>query len=388
MKVFSRFRRPSPASSPAASLPAEALPVLDGETLLRAPLCRRRVSDLAQRVGFPPPHWEQLVMGLLRRYAEFVQQRPDTIVPSLPSPAPTRLEVSLHRTLEALNRRRGRRLPPGVGPEAMARGADRWSYGVLSAALLFDLRAQLLDVEIELLDTHGRSLGRWEPLRGAMTGVAGCAGFRLGTRVVDLPPCGWAALCAPRIMPAAGIAWLAGDTRLLTQWLACLSGQREATGVLGEIILPAPGPVPTTPDPAAGSVSATGSSVLPPVASEPPSSPADPFEGWLTSALRDGSLPVNQPESAVHGLEDGRLLIVAPTAFQRFASRASEPTDGDTVQQRFQRRRLHQKTAGGAHRHRYQLPDGIPVSGYVVPASNLHLDENTVPVGALRGPLP
>ncbi len=381
MDVTSFFRRQPLA--PVTGLPPDAIPVTASRQLLEGTGCAPAVRQIRQLSGLPPAHWQSLVVVALHRYAAFAQQ-----IPLPGGEAGTVLEAALRRAVAALRFRRGRMLPPGAAPEAVARGADRWSYGVLTAALFHGIGERLLSRELQMLDAAGRPLGRWNPWQGPMAEVEGCASYRVGQGQAGVDHPGRGVLFVSQLIPARGLEWLAEDVGLLDAWLGGVAGNWEGAGALGQILGQAAGL-----ESAAGDHPAAETSHFQEPPEKPPASsadgsvmePVDQFLKWLGQGLTTGSLPINRPGSAVYGVNDS-VLLVNPDIFKAY--RKAKPGVGDlaTLRKRFLKRGLHRVTAAGGHSVRFSQRSGEALEGYLVPIQVLGLDQG-VGTGDLRGPL-
>ncbi len=77
------------------------------------------------------------------------------------------------------------------------------------------------------------------------------------------------------------------------------------------------------------------------------------FLSWLQEGLRTGSLCCNEATARIHVVPGG-VLLVSPGIFRDFAA-ANSGFEWQTAQKRFQKLKLHQKTAKGTNIHRYQV---------------------------------
>ena len=73
------------------------------------------------------------------------------------------------------------------------------------------------------------------------------------------------------------------------------------------------------------------------------------FVAWLRDGLRSERLSMNETNARVHTAAEG-LLLVSPGIFKDF-----DPEDWSTVQKRFQRLKVHRKTARGTNIFTYQV---------------------------------
>ncbi len=76
------------------------------------------------------------------------------------------------------------------------------------------------------------------------------------------------------------------------------------------------------------------------------------FLTWLEEGLKSGGQPINAVNARVHRVKEG-LLLVSPAIFKDFATARS--VQWTSVQKRFQKLKLHQKTPDGFNIWTYQV---------------------------------
>ncbi len=192
------------------------------------------ISRIASLVSVPQQHFSQLYIATLNAFAEFVQQ-----LPASEAHHHAGLGGLLNHSLEvaekALALRRGFLLPPDSDPSVMSRQADLWSYAVFSAALCHDIGKAVVDQTVHCFDARRRSIGVWNPWRGAMTDAAyyrmTFVRNRQYSRHQLVGP-----FVARVIIPDAAIDWLGSERDVTSAWIACLSGTAEFAGPLATIV--------------------------------------------------------------------------------------------------------------------------------------------------------
>lgn len=208
------------------------LPVLEAEALLAVRRCAiERIEELA---GVPPEHHARLYRPALQAYARFVQQLPASEAHHHAG-AGGMLDHGLEVVVNALSLRRGYLLPPGAAPEQQYQLADLWTYATFAAALLHDLAKPAVDQRVTLYAADGTEIGPWDAWGEPMpadtwyaVGYRRARSYGLHERA--------APLLAPRILPPAGLSWLAGDTDVLSCLLGAIVGDDIAGGPLAELV--------------------------------------------------------------------------------------------------------------------------------------------------------
>lgn len=334
------------------------------------------VRVLRLKLGFPAEMFATGAQPLVHAFAEFVQELPSPGNGLTPM-ASSHLATALARTLRALDRRRGQILPRGAAPEDIGELTHRWTYAVMVAALLNQLRSVFDGVRVRIQDGDG-SIRSWTPGQGSMR-EAGAVRYAVealagGHWTDEEPEFAWH--CCERWMPLLVRAWLGEDHRLLSELRAFLIGQSQGKGVFDELVFakwpmaatrsgPAANqpPVPaelTETDGANTSNAADGAAAVATPAdtieSLDPVTPgrsgvAAEFMAWLGQGIESGALTVNQAGALVHGVDQG-LLLVSPGTFRRFAKQTAaseEPADDAamTVQREVLRQGWHVRTARG-----------------------------------------
>ncbi|MFA6094269.1 MAG: MobH family relaxase [Candidatus Paceibacterota bacterium] len=236
LNFFQRDKTPAPLAL-ATSLPPppNSLPVLSAAALLQPRVAAiNRIEELA---GVPAPHFTAFYLAALQQYASFVQQLPASETHHH-AHAGGLLDHTLEVLSSALSLRQGYLLPPDTAVESLVHRKDVWTYAVFAAALCHDLAKPAVDQQVSLFDAQGQPLGLWDPWAGNLDPHGQAAWYTLAfvrNRSYRLHEKA-ALLFAPRIIPAAALAWLASDPAALSAWCACVTGDGVQAAVLGEII--------------------------------------------------------------------------------------------------------------------------------------------------------
>ncbi|MBK1734870.1 hypothetical protein CKO15_06110 [Halorhodospira abdelmalekii] len=215
---------------------AGLIAVCSSEKLLNTPVRRQRLRKIAQLLAFPEAHRRKLVDRAVQHFAALVQGLPASEAHHHAGLGGL-LDHGLETALYSLQRRQGHILPPHAEPEQIVHEADVWSYAVLVLALTHDLGKIVVDQHITLYDANGQRLGHWDPWQGSMLerGATWYAVRYIPERAHRLhEPV--SALLAHRVIPPAGLSWIARHRELLTLWSAALHGRLEDAGIIGQLL--------------------------------------------------------------------------------------------------------------------------------------------------------
>jgi len=349
-------------------------PVLTSETLFNEPSRKDCLRLIAQLTGLPHNLFIDLYKTALLRFASLVQELP------VPDNGPSEatdifLDCTLKRTARALKLRRGYLLPPTSQPETIVQQQELWTYALFSAALLNGLGSLAIRTRVTLYTDTGKRLKNWSPLEGPIDHKAAWYDFEfLSTedleviRPLDL-------FFAARIIPTAGLSWLADDRELLAVWLNAVRGELTGAGVLGEILQAAGAtftvqPLLSVPEPSSN-VHVVDLDKTNPVTDEqeevrPVPEVTNPFLLWLNTGLSDGSVAVNHARSLVHVIPEG-VILVSPQIFKDYARTSGEPKTWNRIQRDFLRMKPHLPAADGDNFHRIERASGGHISGLLIP---------------------
>ena len=219
---------------------AEAMPARPPSELLA-----RALPLLRLRMGFPAETFAMAVQPLVQG-----------LVSALGEPVAAR---SVERAIRALDLRRDRILPAHAPPEALGALAPRWTYAVLVAGLLGELRDDGLE-------------DAWGLFEGTVSQDVRC--------------------------------WLEQDGQVWDALSRHLVGPPVAANPISQIVGAAVGRGPV-----AANEDHTSSAEPVPVGL------AGDFVRWLRSGLKDRTLVVNTSDALVHRVPDG-LLLLSPGIFR------------------------------------------------------------------------
>ena len=215
--------------------PPHTYPVLSSKALLEPRIAAiNRIEELA---GVPAAYFQQFYLKALHHYARFVQQLPASEAHHH-AHAGGLLDHALEVITTALSLRQGYLLPPGAAVEELVHLKDVWTYAVFAAALCHDLAKPAVDQKVSLYDAQGQPIGTWDPWSENIDNNPAVHWYGLEfvrNRAYRLHEKA-SLLLVNRILPPAGLTWLASDRQVFSAWCACISGDVSQADVLGEII--------------------------------------------------------------------------------------------------------------------------------------------------------
>jgi len=80
----------------------------------------------------------------------------------------------------------------------------------------------------------------------------------------------------------------------------------------------------------------------------------DAFLDWIIAGIQDRSVDYNNPIARIHVVNEG-VLLVSPGIFKDFAQQHKEVGSWETVQKKFLKLALHERTEGGLNVHKYRV---------------------------------
>ena len=330
---------------PTPDLPAA--PVMAKATS-RSPEVTRLLALLRMRLGLPQEVHSSLVEPLVARLASELASREQG-----DSAIEERLQAMLGSAMRVVIARSGRVLPPNALPERVGELAHRWTYAVLVAAMLESARGDGVGSADQLFES---------------------------------------------VVPELGRAWLREEAALCLALHAVLRGEPEQgnpiAAILADVALPqgrsvlgadAPG------DPRAEVRDAPSSAEPASITSPERHTKAlkvgaqgmgQEFLRWLREGLASGSIGINRPDSLVHGVPHG-LLVLWPAGFRSFLEHRGEDGASGNALKLLRHAVLdlgaHLATPDGSGIHSYRWRDGMtPVRqprGIVITLGNGGLEQ-------------
>lgn len=278
-------------------------------------------------------------------------------------------------------------LPIDVSPEEQAEQGTVW-HAVIVYASLFSCVEYLCHFEVEF-----KSGKRWFPLQEALTEPYR---FRFISEISQNQMRCFGAMLAWKIIPSDAINWLSQYPKALEALSMYLTGFREQTGIVDEIVSKA---IALTLAPFQCEISLPESDVLSesislekreltviPEMQLPPTDNqiidmGDAFWQWLIEGCVDGHLSINQPNAQIHIIA-GYVFIVTPNIFYVFLAEMKLPKqDKGKLQKAFERLKYHRHDRGNMFTCRLfqnELLEGQfkKLSGYLIPVNKIFTSNN------------
>lgn len=145
--------------------------IIDGTALLNEPHRRALLQQIQDRLAFTPQSYEQDVLGLLLKYAEFVQQLPASESHHHAHPGGL-LDHTLEVAAIALRISASLEMPLHTATEDRKKLAPVWRYGLLVAAILHDVGKPLTNLIVNMYESpESKDPIRWHPDAGDMLSI-------------------------------------------------------------------------------------------------------------------------------------------------------------------------------------------------------------------------
>ena len=193
-----------------------------------------RIAQINELAGLSNTNFEHFYLSAIQNYARFVQQLPASEVhhhAGLGGMLTHALEVSVF----ALKIRRSYLLSESGGAEEISQKQDLWTYAVFIAALCHDLAKVAVDQVLTIYDENHQQQ-KWEPWSQFIdeqgqwytSEFIRNRQYRLHEKATPL--------LIHRIIPTQGMRWISSDQLIISNWLACLSGNSDNASSIGEIV--------------------------------------------------------------------------------------------------------------------------------------------------------
>lgn len=292
------------------SRPGGQIPIQTSQSLLEGTGAMTSVEQIRTLLGFSPANWQEDVMTVIHRFAEFVQ-----LLPASESHHHAQPGGLLIHTLEvaanALKLRQGYKLPIQASVEDQIRLAAVWSYAILVAAILHDLGKSLSDVVVQLYGANPAApLKKWNGLTGSMLAQPESTHYSVDFPMKKSYPlhAKLSVTLLQSMIPSKALIWLGSSDEALMNELVQYLGGDESTheGVIAKIVSQADS-MSVANNLLHGSRVRFSSSRTPPL--------IERLMDGLRALLIEGLVAFNRPGATVFVDHDGEhLWLVAGTA--------------------------------------------------------------------------
>jgi integrating conjugative element relaxase (TIGR03760 family) len=212
------------------------LPVENAQALLASSNRRQEISNnLHARLGLSPENHEELCNSLLKRFAEFVQNLPETATNYYARQGGL-LDHALERTDTALTLVRGYFLPDGSEAAPLTEPQTLWMYAVYSASILRGIGRIMTEFRIDVYNRQGGLSRKWQPYDGSMLSQGKYYQYHFVKPQPDSFMRRNTLLLARQLMPVEGFRWISGNSEVLRVWLALLDENDRSAGTFGHVI--------------------------------------------------------------------------------------------------------------------------------------------------------
>ncbi|MBI6283736.1 TraI domain-containing protein [Proteus mirabilis] len=297
------------------------------------------------------------------------------------------VDYTLEVVTSASNLSKNYILPIGASPEEQAEQGIVW-HAVIVYASLFSCAEYLCHLEVEF-----KSGKRWFPLQETLTEPYR---FRFISEISQIRMRCFGAMLAWEIIPLDAINWLSQYPKALETLSMYLTGFREQTGIVDEIVSKA---IALTLSPSHSEISFPERDELSKCVSLEKTAPSvisgmqlnqadnqitdmgDDFWQWLIEGCVNGYLSINQPNAQIHIIA-GYVFIVTPNIFYVFLDEMKLPKqDKDKLQKSFERLKNHRHDRGNmfsCRLYQHELLEGKfkKLSGYLIPSNKIYTINN------------
>ena len=207
--------------------------VVSASQLLSDSRRQQLIDKISEQSALDSSKFEHLCLHLIKELAQYCQNLPET-ANSYYSSLGGYLDNVLNRTEAALTLFRQYIITPTKEAE-LSEEQTLWVYALFSAGILQGIGKLQLDYAVDLFDSNGQLIKRWNPLLEDLTS-AHFYHFEFQKEGEHALCCRLNLLLARQLMPPNGFAWIASHPDVLNVWLALLSEDSRTAGTLGAIL--------------------------------------------------------------------------------------------------------------------------------------------------------
>jgi integrating conjugative element relaxase (TIGR03760 family) len=336
----------------------QGMPVNTAQALLAAEKHQKYLSDIKSLLNLPPKLYEKLYYQVIERFAEFVQNLPQTQHGAF-SNVGGFLDHGIERAARALSLCLEYFYPQQKSFQTVTSQEALWIYAVFTAALFLDLGKLAVKYQITLCSKDGAVIKEWLPYSGTMLKQGTYYKYdfvkenreNLGKLVTSL--------LARQILDEVvsetgedtgnGFNWLASDPDVLEAWLSLLNTEGRPMGTFMSVIPQADAQViesyfgaqkagAQTSKPFAGTMFDTPVTTTTPTGGDENGftasvDGAETFLRWLRNGLESGAISMNDLASQVQVVREG--VLMSSEVFQTFATANQQYRNPDSIEQQF-----------------------------------------------------
>lgn len=344
----------------------ELIPIQNSARLLSKPALQSVIKKLKILINQPEDHYQYLYYSTLERVAECVQSLPSYKNKTYNNLGGM-LDLAITRAYLVLSQYRQKYPVNKYSPDKMPLKLSLWSYALFTASIFYNIGYLATNFFVSICDKRGRNSSHWNPMQSAMI-LTNSSHFRfsfLNTNY-DALASRYTILFAKHLMPVEGLAWIASDIEIMDYWLAILQDDERGGGLFATQVMTAEEKlllqdsnflqllgIPTREQMLQLQDHERLEKYLhqhheknqgAEQNSSEPDVPVDPSKGhshmavainerdvtggqvheigerfiaWLKNGVKGNSISVNRPESMLHIVSEGALLLT-PQVFQEF----------------------------------------------------------------------
>lgn len=220
------------SSKPAYS---EILPLHSGDQLISTAKRAQIIKETLPLLTLSKEDTATFCKSLLHRFAEFVQELPETRHSFYSRPGGF-LDHALERTHVAMKLCRAYFLPPNDDLTPLTGPQTLWAYALYSASMLHDIGRVIVDLTVKIHNNHNDEGRLWLPFDGNMLTQGALYQYNFNENYPEEFRRYSSLLLAQRIMPADGFRWITSNREVFLVWMALITDDVSNSGTLGAVL--------------------------------------------------------------------------------------------------------------------------------------------------------
>lgn len=343
-----------------------ANPIMTAKELLEPAKRQAHLQHIKALLNLPPKLYDALYLNVIERFAEFVQDLPETHHGIFAHHGGL-LEHGIERAHRALSLCLNHFFPEEKNFQSVTSIQALWVYAVFTAALLLDVGKIAVKHHITLCKRDGTTIKDWLPYAGPLT--AHETKYykytfvkenrdnlrRLITGLLARQLLSESDKSGGDSTSSGGFNWIASNPDVLEAWLSMLSGEARPISPFMTVIPLADAQVI---DHYIAQHSKEGFHITD-AANLPNMDLGKEFLQWLQKGILDGTISVNQADSFIHTTPTDAVIITDAAAKKFAGVAASTHVNPEGVEREFkQLMELYQGSVGDAAQ-RYSATGGL-----------------------------